>query len=418
MPLPATIPLTAARALILHTQLLSIPQSQQTAPTSADIYRVVEQLGCVQIDTLQKVARSAHLIMWSRLGNYDKADLDRLAYEEPRQIFETWFHAACYIPFSEYRWRLPNMRRVLNGAANRPDSWMATHRNSEEVAQVMEFMRTKGAVRLSDFPRAEKRANAWWDWGPAKAALEALFATGDVMVTKRENTFTRVYDLTESVLPKEVDRREPTWEEMALHIMEQSVKAFGLCTPSQAADYTHEIKQVHARPALEDLIKNDILIPVQVETVHGKAQDMLIHRDNIPALQQALDGGLPAWRTTFLSPFDSFFYPHDRDEDLWGFLQVLECYKVPKDRKWGYFCLPILHHDRLVGRFDPTLDRKTGVLTLHALYLEPGIEPGDELTHDVAAAMKDFLLFHNAKELVIEKSDPVGWGERLLVAMG
>jgi uncharacterized protein YcaQ len=418
MPLPSIIPLKAARALILHTQLLSTPQDQQNVPTSTDMLKVVEQLGCVQIDTLQKVARSAYFILWSRLGSYDRADFDRLAYEEPRQIFETWFHAACYIPLSEYRWRLPNMRRVLNGAANRPDSWMAAHRNSAEVDQVMEFMRTKGAVRLSDFPRTEKRANAWWDWGPAKAALEALFATGDVMVARRENNFTRVYDLTKRVLPAEVDRREPTWDEMVLHIMEQSVKAFGLCTPSQAADYTHEIKQVHARPAIEKLVKDGVLVPVQVETVSGKPQDMLIHRENIPNLQRTLDGDLSARRTTFLSPFDSFFYPHDRDEDLWDFLQVLECYKVPADRKWGYFTLPILHHDRLVGRFDPTLDRKSGVLTLHALYLEPGVAPDEELTRDVALAMKDFLLFHHAKDLVIEKSDPVDWGKQLLAEMG
>jgi uncharacterized protein YcaQ len=103
-----------------------------------------------------------------------------------------------------------------------------------------------------------------------------------------------------------------------------------------------------------------------------------------------------------------------RDEQLWGFHQSIEAYLPAPKRMYGYFCLPILHHERLVGRFDPKLERKTGILRLRALYLEPGIQPAEELVSDTAASMRDFMAFHSARELVIERSEPADFGEKLL----
>ena len=144
---------------------------------------------------------------------------------------------------------------------------------------------------------------------------------------------------------------------------------------------------------------------------------MLIHRDHLAALQQAADGALAAERTTFLNPFDSLFWTKGRDTLLWDFRQTLEAY-VPKPKRiWGYYCLPILHEDRLVGRFDPKLDRKTGTLILKALYLEPSVAPDDDLVAGVAAAMRDFLAWHEATDLVIEKSDPGEFGSKLKKAL-
>ncbi|MGR9117677.1 MAG: DNA glycosylase AlkZ-like family protein, partial [Gammaproteobacteria bacterium] len=131
----------------------------------------------------------------------------------------------------------------------------------------------------------------------------------------------------------------------------------------------------------------------------------------------AADGGIKAERTTFLAPFDSLFWAQNRDQKLWGFNQLLECYKPAADRVYGYFCLPILHKDRLVGRFDPKLDRHSGVLHLKALYLEPGIEPDDGLVASAAVAMRNFLSWHGAKSLQIEKSEPVAFGEKLMNAL-
>ncbi len=166
---------------------------------------------------------------------------------------------------------------------------------------------------------------------------------------------------------------------------------------------------------IKTLIKEGVLVGIRGESMNG-VKTWLVHRDNLPLLQRAADGDLKAERTTFLAPFDSLFWAWDRDQKLWGFKQLLECYKPAAKRVYGYFCFPILHKNRLVGRFDPKLDRKSGVLNLNALYLEPGIEPEDELVAGVASAMRSFLAWHGAQSLNIVKSDPSAFGEKLLSA--
>jgi uncharacterized protein YcaQ len=151
--------------------------------------------------------------------------------------------------------------------------------------------------------------------------------------------------------------------------------------------------------------------------VDGSAAPLVVHRDHLPLLERAADGALRAERTTFINPFDSLLWAADRDEELWGFEQVLECYIPAPKRKYGYYNMPILHRDRLVGRLDPKLDRKTGTLYLRGLYLEPGVEPDDELVADVAAAMRDFLKWHGARELVIDRSEPEAFGTKLQKAL-
>jgi len=164
------------------------------------------------------------------------------------------------------------------------------------------------------------------------------------------------------------------------------------------------------------LIEEGVLVGIQGESMKG-VKTWMMHRDNLPLLQRAADGDLKAERTTFLAPFDSLFWAWDRDHKLWGFKQLLECYKPAAQRVYGYFCFPILHKDRLVGRFDPKLDRKAGVLHLNAIYLEPGVLPDDELVAGVTSVMRDFLAWHGAKSLVIEKSDPSAFGEKLISAL-
>jgi hypothetical protein len=201
-------------------------------------------------------------------------------------------------------------------------------------------------------------------------------------------------------------------EERDRYWIEQGARALGICHPLQAVEYSY-LKRTPGKPILEQLLKEGVLIPVQAEQANGKSAELVVHRDNLEFMQQAADGALKAERTTFLSPFDSLFWARGRDAQLWNFRHCLEAYVPEPKRQWGYFCLSILHKGRMVGKFDPKLERKTGLLRLKALYLEPGVELDDQLVHDVADAMRDFMRFHKATDLVVEKSQPVEFGEKL-----
>jgi hypothetical protein len=139
-----------------------------------------------------------------------------------------------------------------------------------------------------------------------------------------------------------------------------------------------------------------------------------MHRDLLPDLERLTDSALAPRRTTLLSPFDSLCWAAGRDELLWGFEQILEAYKPAPQRRWGYFCLPILHGERLVGRLDPKLERQKRLLRVKALYLEDGVELEESLLAGIAAALRDFLAFHGATDLEIERSQPEQFSQRLL----
>lgn len=409
-------PLQAVRALALHAQGLCLPEGEKTHPSLPEIQATVERLGCVQIDTLQMVSRSQYLVLWSRLGIYDPADLDRLAYDaQHRSLFEGWQHAACLIPLSEYRYQIPHMRKVLHDHAASTRTFLAQPGGAETVEAVRKHIQANGGARGADFEYDGPRRGSWWDWKPAKEALEYLFDTGELMIAERVN-FQRVYDLSERVLPEWVDRSEPSAEQRDRHWVEQGVKALGACTAAQAGAYSYRTL-TSAREAVKQLAQEGIIRTIQARLLDGQEHELLVHRENLPILEQAAQGGITAKRTTFLSPFDSLFWAPRRDVQLWGFRQSLEAYLPAHKRQWGYFCLPILYKDRLVGRFDPKLERKQGLLRLKALYLEPGVEPEEELIAMAATAMRNFLGFHQATDLVVERSQPEEFGHNLLAQM-
>jgi hypothetical protein len=290
--------------------------------------------------------------------------------------------------------------------------WLADEATPKIVAHVRQRITQEGGLRTSDFEYDGPKRGSWWDWKPAKSALEYLFNTGELMISDRVN-FHRVYDLRERVLPDWVDTTSATMEEANQYDVAQAVKALGICEPHQTAQYAY-MNLTAARKAVASLLKQKVLVEVEAELFSGETATMVVHRDRLPDLQQALDGDIQARHTTFLSPFDSLFWAHDREEKLWNFRSMIEMYKREPDRIYGYFCLYIVNRDRLVGRFDPKLERKTGRLILRALHLEPGIDPDDQLVADVAAALRDFMTFHEATDLVIEPKGHKVFRKKLL----
>ncbi|MBU2611770.1 MAG: winged helix DNA-binding domain-containing protein [Chloroflexi bacterium] len=204
-------PLNAIRSLALRTQGLVTPNGAESTPTRDVIYRAAEQIGCVQIDTLQMVARAHYLTLWSRLGNYDPADFDALMSATERRLFEGWQHAASIIPLTEYRYQMPHQRRLSAQPGNWYERWLKETHHAEMLPLVLERIRREGALKVSAFERGDHPGGAWWNWRPAKVALEYLYAFGDLMIAGREK-FQRIYDLTERVLPEWVDSTEPSPE--------------------------------------------------------------------------------------------------------------------------------------------------------------------------------------------------------------
>jgi uncharacterized protein YcaQ len=371
------------------------------------LFKTIKQIGCIQIDTLHMVRRSQYLVLWSRLGNYAPDDLDEMTSSADRRIFEGWQHAASLIPISEYRYQLPRQREMRDHPSTWYNQLLDENAQKEFVPQVLERIQTNGGLKVSDFESDGHRGGTWWNWRPAKVALEILFANGDLMISGRIK-FQRIYDLTDRVLPQWVDRTEPTAEERDRFWVELGARALGVCQPQQAGDYTW-MGISRSRPIVVELIREGILIPITGKLANGESVEFIVHSDNLSLLEQAVDGAIKAGRTTFLSPFDNLWWAGRRDEQLWGFHQSIEAYLPALKRVYGYFCLPILHKDQIVGRFDPKLERKTGILQLKALFLAPGIIPTEELVKDTADAMRDFMSFHAARELVIERSEPKGF---------
>lgn len=402
--------LDTLRTFALHTQGLA----SRREPTPENIYQVVEKIGAVQIDTLQMVHRSQYLLLWSRFGTYDTADFDKLMFDpQERRLFEYWWHAACIIPLSEYRYRLPKMNKYKNGGSEGYNTFFHQPESIELRDKILAYIQENGEVRSADFERDGAKRGTWWDWKPSKQVLEHLFNAGELMIANRIK-FQRVYDLTERVLPDWVDTTVPGADETKRHLLEVSLKAQGVCLPKQTADYTY---MTYVSSHIQQLIEDGIFVEIKGILYDGKEQTLVVHKDNLETLQKVADGAIKAEHTTFLTPFDSVFWAKNRDKQLWNFHQTLEAYKPAPIRQWGYFCLPILHKNRFVGRFDPKLDRKKGELILRAVHLEPDVVPDDELVADVAVALRDFMKFHKAKTLVIEKSNPPEFGKKLEKAL-
>ena len=386
---------------ILECQFLNLNSKSTQNPTKNDLYQIVKGIKALQIDTLQMVKRSHYVVMWSRTGNYNDAYLDNLCYSDDRHLFEYWYHAACIIPVSEYPYRLPIMEQYRRGIRGAGNKWARQKQNQEVIDAVLDEVGKSRKVKSSDFENTSNRKGTWWNWKPAKRALEHLYNSGDLAVSNRVN-FNKVYSRTRDVIPdKVIDKRPITnYEETCLHDLHEALKATGVATPKQLANYTH-MKQTHAKPLLEILMRSEQVITLTGEDFHGSKTDLLVHQDNLSILDRAADGDLSADNTTLLSPFDNLFWAKGRDTALFGYEQILECYKPEPLRRWGYFCLPILHQGKLIGRIDPKLDRKTNTLELRKTHIEDRYKPDESTIFALRESILDFMEFHNAENINI-----------------
>jgi uncharacterized protein YcaQ len=387
MSLPS-ISLQDARNLHLAAQGLLRKPSRKAK--SHDILSTIQRMSLLQIDTINIVARSPYLVLFSRLGHYSTSWLDEALSRG--ELMEYWAHEACFLPRSDFQLIRHRMLAPDNMGWKYRKEWMQEH--AEEIETLITHIADNGPVRSADFEHPRKGASGWWEWKPHKRHLEGLFTAGKVMVIERRN-FQRVYDLTTRVMPHWDDARDSLPQAQAEYLMlKNSARSLGLFRAQWLADY-YRLRQPALPALLERLQEENAIVPVNVESL-GPAW---LHTDLLPLMNDGAPKKLNATHSAVLSPFDPVVWDRKRAEQLFDFSYRLECYTPAPKRQFGYFVLPLLHRGKLVGRMDAKMHRKEGVLEVIALYLEPGVEPDSRLNKELMTAVVDFARWQGAKRV-------------------
>jgi uncharacterized protein YcaQ len=378
----ATLSQAQARRIALAAQgFLDPPHSPPTMRTFA---RTVSRTGVLQVDSVNVLQRAHFMPLYSRMGPYD-VDLVRRASEvRPRRMVEYWAHVQALMPVELW----PVMRHRMARYRDGRHKWWGTVVTDELVASLLAEIEDRGASTARDLddglPR--QKDNWGWNWSTTRRALDYMYMVGDVAIAGRNSQFEIRYDLPERVIPREhLEAPTPTEPEAVKQLVRRAARSHGVATLRDLADY-YRLRsvpgqsQTGAAPIVDELVEEGELIPV---TVEGVKRQSYLHRDaRIPRRVRA---------RTLLSPFDPVVWERERTEALFDFFYRIEIYTPVEKRIHGYYVLPFLLGDRIVGRVDLKADRKTGLLLVKAAYAEPGA-PGD-----------------TADELAVELRRLAGW---------
>lgn len=369
-----------------------------------DLIAAIQRMRLLQIDSIHVVARSPYLVLYARLGDYPQTWLEEAL--EGGRIAECWVHEACFVTAADiglhraWRAQAPSSHWADKHAARMRDVHL------QEMHALLERVRTKGAVRASDFERAERAASGWWEWKPEKRWLEAWFASGELMVTRRER-FQRVYDLAERVLAKldppfDASLLERSAVDLRRHFILDSVRALGITQARWIADYFRLKPAVDERELAPLLASGDLLRV----TVAGWDSTAYVHRDHAALLDGAYAGRLRATHTALLSPFDPLVWDRARVRAMFDFDYSIECYLPAAKRRYGYYVLPILHRGKLIGRLDAKAHRADGVFEVKAFYLEETVAPTERMLAAVAGAIAAMAAWHDAPDVRLGRCRP------------
>ncbi len=408
-----TISLQTARVLAVYKQGLhrrpTVADRARTVGRDA-LLEIIRRIGVLQLDTISVVARSHYLVMLSRAGLYDPSDLDALLFPE-RSLFESWAHAACLIPIEDYEYFLPTL---LARRERPPQAWVERRLGDDPqgiLDAVLHEVRERGSLASRDFEDTRDERGTWWDWKPAKTALELLFAQGYLMVDRRES-FQRYYDLAERVLPAASGLPPRTMADYRRWATLRGVNTLGVATAAHASDY-YRLNKPATRARLKALAAEGAVLPVEVE---GWKETAYLDPADLTLVEEMEAGAHRSSVTALLSPFDNLIWDRERVSDLFGFDYSAEMYVPAAKREYGYYVLPILHRGRLVGRLDPKADRKANVMRVRAIFLEPDQSITDELVADLAGGLREFAAFHGSERVLIERSEPEELGALLVRA--
>jgi len=337
--------------------------------------RAIDDVGLLQLDSVNVFLRSHYMPLFSRLGPYPREALDRLAWHEDaagqtkrarrRDLIEYWGHEASLLPVELQpllRWRMARAGEL---------SWSGVRRLGAEQPQLLEFVldqvRERGPLRASDLkaPERKRKPGEMWSWSEEKTALEYLFYSGQLCSARRVN-FERHYDLPERVLPRHVlEAPAPTQEEAQRQLLLIAANRLGVATEPDLGDY-FRLPRAESKARVAELAEDGALVAVQVE---GWDQLAYVTNERPAGLRRV------AKSRALLTPFDSLVWARDRTERLFDFRYRIEIYVPAPKRVYGYYVLPFLLGDRLVARVDLKSDRQAGVLQVQSAFAEPDTGP-------------------------------------------
>ena len=363
--MPTDLSLAQARRIALAAQGFADPRPTGRVDRR-HLRRALDRMGIIQIDSVNVLVRSQELPLFARLGPHTRSLIpDATAAGE---LFEYWVHEASHVPTEHHhlhRWRMSSIHKWER-------YWTLEKRRPGYLDEVLRRIDMDGPLASGDLGERTGKKGTWWDWDDAKVALEHLFWSGQVTATRRAGDFARLYDLTERVIPAHVMARPaPDEAEARKELLLLAARHHGVGTLEDLTDY-HRQKNQPCRPLVRELVEEGSLVEVQVE---GWGKPAYLHPDaRLPRRIEAC---------ALLSPFDPVCWNRDRTERLFGFHYRIEIYTPAPKRVYGYYVLPVLWHDTLVGRLDLKADRAARALLVNGAFAELGV-PLADVADDVA----------------------------------
>ncbi|MFG6502659.1 winged helix-turn-helix domain-containing protein [Microbacterium sp. P05] len=358
-----TLSRAEARRVALAAQGFARPRPEIVG--TRQLNGALARMGTLQIDSVNVFARSHYMPLFSRLGAYDTALADKLLFARRPPYVEYWAHVAAFIPAADwglFRFRMDEHRAKY---ATAPDSWVQTH--AEIVDWVRSELATRGPLRPAEIEHdaAEARRGPWWAWDDVKLALEYLWLLGEVAIAGRRG-FERRYGLAEQVIPAAVLAAPVARADAIRELVRRAARAYGVATAADLADYWRIRDRPAVLAAIDDLVDAGELHPVSVEgwLTGSRPARAWLHRDAaVPRRVEA---------AAVLTPFDPVVWFRDRAERLFDFEYRIEIYTPAIRRRFGYYSLPVLVGDDIVGRVDLKADRARSILLVQSAWWEHG----------------------------------------------
>ncbi len=403
---------TLARRLAIAAQYLD--GSRRNADTEG-IMDVIGQLGCLQLDPINVVARSHLLVLWSRLGSYDTVLLNTLLWQE-RRLFEYWAHAASIVLTQDY----PIHQMMMQRYGQESDSWSQKvnawmQQNESLRISILTALHQRGPLRSRDFKDTSLvawQSTGWTGGRNVGRMLDLLWAQGKIMVVRRIG-IEKWWDLAERCLPAWTSKEPLSEREVVRCAAQKALRALGVATERDIAQHFTRGRYPGLSEVLAELEAAGHLVRVRVyERGKELTGPWFMHAASLPTLD-LLEKNVWEPRTTLLSPFDNLICDRERTARLFNFTYQSEIYTPRNKRRFGYYVMPILSGDRLIGRIDPVLERTHKRLEINAVYFEPSTRIARETVQAVTSAIEDLARFLGATTISYNHPLQEDWKQML-----